>query len=286
MPAVRTAAKIVRSAEGVEGEGFLVHRPFPSRELIQVDPFLLLDEMGPAHLEPHEARGAPDHPHRGFETVTYILEGSMEHLDSTGRGGRIGAGDVQWMTAGRGVIHSEMPGQEIVTGGGNLHGVQLWVNLPKAEKWIDPKYQAIVSSDIPEWRSDDGAVLIRILAGSLFDEEANVATRTPIVYLHLKLSEGASIDVPVDDAFNAIVYALSGTLTTGEPGTEFGERTMALLRRDAPQIRLAAPGGPAEARLIAGKPIGEPIARFGPFVMNTREELIQAIQDYQSGKFV
>lgn len=286
MPSVRSAATVVRSAEGAEGEGFLVHRPFPSRELIQVDPFLLLDEMGPAHLEPHDARGAPDHPHRGFETVTYILEGSMDHLDSTGRGGRIGPGDVQWMTAGRGVIHSEMPGQEIVASGGTMHGVQLWVNLPAAEKWIDPKYQAIASSSIPEWRSDDGSVTARIIAGKLFGEEADVATRTPILYLHLKLSKGASIDVPVEPSFNAILYALSGSLTTGEPPTAFGERSMALLRRDAPAIRLAAQDGAAEALLIAGKPIGEPIARFGPFVMNTREELLEAIRDYQDGKFV
>ena len=242
MPAVRTAARIVRSAEGVEGEGFLVHRPFPSREIIQIDPFLLLDEMGPAHLgAAQEARGAPDHPHRGFETVTYILAGSMEHLDSTGRGGRIGPGDVQWMTAGRGVIHFRDAGAgDAWPGGGNLHGVQLWVNLPKAEKWIDPKYQAIVSSSIPEWRSDDGSVTVRIIAGTLFGEEADVATRTPILYLHLKLRAGASIDVPVEQTFNAILYALSGSLTTGEPATAFGERTMALLRRDAPAIRLAA----------------------------------------------
>jgi hypothetical protein len=283
---VRTAAKIVRSAEGVEGEGFPVHRPFPSREIVQVDPFLLLDEMGPSRLEPHEARGAPDHPHRGFETVTYILEGSMEHLDSTGRGGRIGPGDVQWMTAGRGVIHSEMPGQEIVTQGGRLHGVQLWVNLPRAEKWIEPKYQAITADEIPEWRSGDGAVRIRVIAGELFGERATVSTRTPIAYFHVALREGATIDLPVEQSFNAIAYAISGTLTTGEPPVEFGEHTMALLRRDAPAVRLAAPGGPAEALLIAGKPIGEAIARFGPFVMNTREELMEAIRDYQEGKFV
>ncbi|HEY0788225.1 MAG TPA: pirin family protein, partial [Thermoanaerobaculia bacterium] len=205
--AVRSAAKIIRSAEGLEGEGFLVHRPFPSRELIQIDPFLLLDEMGPSELAPHEARGAPDHPHRGFETVTYILQGSMEHLDSTGRGGRIGPGDVQWMTAGRGVIHSEMPGQEIVTNGGRLHGVQLWVNLPAAEKWIEPKYQAIAASAIPEWRAEDRSVTVRVIAGSIFGAEARVATRIPIVYLHLKLAPRASIDVPVEQGFNAIVYA-------------------------------------------------------------------------------
>ncbi len=286
MTSVRSAVKIIRSAEGMEGEGFLVHRPFPSRELVQVDPFLLLDEMGPSELAPHEARGAPDHPHRGFETVTYILRGSMEHLDSTGRGGRIGAGDVQWMTAGRGVIHSEMPGHEIVTGGGTLHGVQLWVNLPAAEKWIEPSYQTIASATIPEWRSGDGSVTARVLAGTLFGEEARVATRTPILYLHLKLRARASIDLPVEQSFNAILYAISGALTTGAPPTPFGARTMALLRRDEPSIRIAAPEGDAEVLLIAGKPIGEPIARFGPFVMNTREELIQAIEDYQNGTFV
>ncbi|MCA1732409.1 MAG: pirin family protein [Acidobacteria bacterium] len=283
---VRTAARIVRSAEGVEGEGFPVHRPFPSREIVQIDPFLLLDEMGPSQFEPHEALGAPDHPHRGFETVTYMLAGSMEHLDSTGRGGRIDAGDVQWMTAGRGVIHSEMPGQEIVTEGGSLHGVQLWVNLPRAEKWIEPAYQAITAAEIPEWRSDDGAVRVRVIAGELFGNAATVATRTPISYFHVALREGATIDLPVEQSFNAIAYAISGTLTTGEPPVEFGEHTLALLRRDAPAIRLAAPGGPAEALLIAGKPIGEAIARFGPFVMNTREELMDAIRDYQEGKFV
>jgi redox-sensitive bicupin YhaK (pirin superfamily) len=284
--AVRSPAKIIRSAEGREGEGFLVHRPFPSREIVQIDPFLLLDEMGPSELAPHEARGAPDHPHRGFETVTYILKGSMEHLDSTGRGGRIGPGDVQWMTAGRGVIHSEMPGQEIVTNGGTLHGVQLWVNLPAAEKWIEPQYQAIASSTIPEWHAEDGSVTVRVIAGAIFGAAARVATRIPIVYLHLKLAAGASIDLPVEQSFNAILYAIAGSLETGDPPQRFEARSMALLRRDEPLIRVAAPEGAAEALLIAGKPIGEPIARFGPFVMNTREELIQAIEDYQNGRFV
>jgi redox-sensitive bicupin YhaK (pirin superfamily) len=284
--AVRSAVKIVKSAEGVEGEGFLVHRPFPSRELVQVDPFLLLDEMGPSRFAPQEALGAPDHPHRGFETVTYILAGSMEHLDSTGRGGRIGPGDVQWMTAGRGVIHSEMPGKEIVAKGGTLHGVQLWVNLPAAEKWIAPQYQAIDASAIPEWRSEDGSVVARVIAGSLFDVEARVATRTPIVYLHLKLEAGASIDVPVEQSFNAILYAIAGSPATGDPPTTFETRTMAMLRRDAPLIRIAAPASAAEVLLMAGRPIGEPIARFGPFVMNTREELMQAIEEYQKGTFL
>ena len=276
----RSVARVIEGLAAFEGEGFLVHRPFPSADLPHIDPFLLLDEMGPANLSPLEARGAPDHPHRGFETVTYVLEGSIEHLDSTGKGGRIEPGDVQWMTAGRGVIHSEMPGKEIQHDGGRLHAIQLWVNLPRASKMTEPRYQEIASETIPQWDRD--GVRTRLIAGDLPGRHAPVETTTPIVYAHLIMDEGSRIEFPVPEGWNAFAWVLSGAIETG--GSTVAGRYMLLFRRDGDTVVLEASSG-GSVMLAAGKPLGEPVARFGPFVMSTREEIVEAWEDFQAGRF-
>src|ERR1041384_4809727 len=178
----RTVAGIVTSIETLEGGGFLVRRPFPTASFSDFDPFLLLDEMGPMDVGPGEAKGAPDHPHRGFETVTYLLSGEMEHKDSRGHAGRLRPGDVQWMTAGAGVVHSEMPSAEFQRTGGRIHGFQLWVNLPRREKMTSPRYQEIPAASIPTAQTKDDLVTVRVIAGEALGARAVIETITPITY--------------------------------------------------------------------------------------------------------
>src|SRR5438270_6866193 len=202
----RTVAGLVNSIETLEGAGFLVRRPFPKASFSEFDPFLLLDEMGPMTLAPNQAKGAPDHPHRGFETVTYLLSGEMEHKDSQGHAGKLGAGDVQWMTAGAGVVHSEMPSAEFQRTGGTLHGFQLWVNLPRRRKMMRPRYQEIPSASIPSARTEDGLVTVRVIAGESLGARAVIETVTPIIYLHFTLRHGGRVLQLVPQASND--YAL------------------------------------------------------------------------------
>jgi redox-sensitive bicupin YhaK (pirin superfamily) len=282
---LRSVREVVPSVETLEGAGFLVHRPFPTPELDHVDPFLLLDEMGPSDLGPGEARGAPDHPHRGFETVTYLLSGRMQHRDSRGNQGRLGPGDVQWMTAGSGVVHSEMPEPAFAARGGRMHGFQLWVNLPRRDKMMPPRYQEVRAEQIPVARSDDGRVTVRVIAGESLGKSAVIDTRTPIQYLDVELSGGGELVQPVPTDFNAFAFVVSGRGAFGRDETTGGAHDLVLFRDDGDAARLAAPQGPVRALLVAGRPIGEPVARMGPFVMNTRAELIEAFQDFQSGRF-
>jgi quercetin 2,3-dioxygenase len=279
----RSISKIVPAFETYEGEGFLVHRPFPTRTLADFDPFLLLDEMGPMDLKPGEAKGAPDHPHRGFETVTYMLAGRFEHKDSHGHAGKIAPGDVQWMTAGGGVVHSEMPDAEFTRSGGRLHGLQLWVNLPKRDKLMTPRYQEVPAAKIPAARSADGAVTVRVIAGESLGARAVIDTRTPIQYLHFKLAPGAKITQPVPREYNAFAYVLDGELAAD--GERAGRSQMVLFARDGDEVELAAGADSSlDVLLIAGLPLGEPVARWGPFVMNTKTEITQAIEDYRHGR--
>src|SRR5437868_8890334 len=198
----RAVSGIVNSIQTLEGGGFLVRRPFPKASFSEFDPFLLLDEMGPMDVAPGEAKGAPDHPHRGFETVTYLLAGEMEHKDSQGHAGRLRAGDVQWMTAGAGVVHSEMPSAEFQRTGGRLHGFQLWVNLPKRDKMMSPRYQEIPAAQIPKATSADGLVTVSVIAGEAMGERAIVETRTPIIYLHYRIKPGGSGTQQVPATYN------------------------------------------------------------------------------------
>jgi redox-sensitive bicupin YhaK (pirin superfamily) len=281
----RTVERVVPSVQTLEGGGFLVHRPFPTSALDQIDPFLLLDEMGPLDSAPGEAKGAPDHPHRGFETVTYLLAGSMEHRDSRGNHGRLTPGDVQWMTAGSGVVHSEMPSADLLARGGRMHGFQLWVNLPRRDKMMAPRYQEIPAARIPEARSKDGGVAVRVLAGEALGKRAVIDTRTPIVYLDVTLSAGAAFAQPLDPESNAIAYVVEGSGAFGAEHTPATPHHLVLFRNDGEEALLEASSGePLRALLIAGRPLKEPVARAGPFVMNSRAEVLQAFEDFQSGR--
>jgi len=283
----RTVAGVVDSIETLEGAGFLVRRPFPTYAFSEYDPFLLLDEMGPSELAPGEAKGAPDHPHRGFETVTYVLSGELEHKDSRGHAGRLSAGDVQWMTAGAGVVHSEMPSAEFDRAGGRMHAFQLWVNLPKRDKMMKPRYQEIPSVQIPKAVSNDGLVAVSVIAGEALGQKAVIETRTPIIYLNYKLKPGGSVTQQVSSEYNAFAYVVDGQGLFGPDSERASDGQMILFAQDGEEVRIQSPVDATttlDVLLIAGLPLNEPVVRYGPFVMNTREEIHQAIEDYQSGR--
>jgi redox-sensitive bicupin YhaK (pirin superfamily) len=274
----RTLRSIVPTHTVLEGGGFKVRRPVAMGRLMS--PFLLLDEMGPVTYGPGEAIGAPSHPHRGFETVTYLLEGGVKHADSAGNSGDLNPGDVQWMTAGRGVIHSELPQDEMMEHGGRMHGFQIWVNLPAADKMMAPRDQDSPAKNIPEATSEDGAVWAKVIAGKALGVEAVIDTVIPITYIHLKLQPGASYVHASKAEHNLMVYAFGGTF-------EIGDRTLAdgglgiLSEGETLSLKAGPDGG--ECLLLGGPELDEPIARYGPFVMNTREEIYQAVEDYQNG---
>ena len=278
----RSVARLVHATSQLEGEGMMVTRPFPTARLDHVDPFLLLDRMGPVTHGPGEAKGAPDHPHRGFETVSYILEGAIEHQDSQGNRGRIGPGDVQWMTAGSGVIHSEMPSEEIRRNGGRLHGFQLWVNLPRRDKMMKPRYQELHAAEIPTAKSEDGKVTVTVIAGESLGTRASIDTRTPIMVLHVRLAAGAWFTQIVPESYNAFAFVIGGEATFGDRLAR--ENDAVLFERDGDAVAIATESG-GELLLIGGVPLNEPVARYGPFVMNTTGEIRQAMLDYQSGRF-
>jgi redox-sensitive bicupin YhaK (pirin superfamily) len=283
----RTVAGIVNSIETLEGGGFLVRRPFPKASFSEFDPFLLLDEMGPMEVAPGEAKGAPDHPHRRFETVTYLLSGDMEHKDSRGHAGRLRPGDVQWMTAGAGVVHAEMPSREFTRTGGRMHGFQLWVNLPQRDKMMNPRYQEIPAEQIPKATSADGLVTVNVIAGEAMGEKAVIETRTPIIYLHYKIEPGGTATQQVPATYNAFAYIVEGEGLFGAAGERALDGQMVLFAQDGDEVRIENPAdakATLEVLLVAGVPLNEPVARYGPFVMNTQTEIRQAIEDYQLGR--
>jgi redox-sensitive bicupin YhaK (pirin superfamily) len=278
---LREATRIVTAHKQREGGGFIVRRPVPTLGMDQVDPFLLIDEMGPVEYGPGEAIGAPDHPHRGFETVTYVLDGEMEHEDSAGHRGALGPGDVQWMTAGAGIVHSEMPSARIQERGGRVHGFQVWVNLPARLKMTRPRYQEVPASRIPEARTPDGQAGVKVVAGEALGVRAVIDTHTPITYQDWTLDEGADVTVPLPEEQQALAYVFQGRAQVGERLVAEGQ--MALLSAgDAVRLRGGAGGG--RLLLLAGVPVKEPVARYGPFVMNQESELVQAVRDFQSGR--
>jgi len=278
----RGVQKVVTAHKQLEGEGFQVRRPFPGLDLSLADPFLLLDHMGAVEYAPGEAKGAPWHPHRGFETVTYMIDGAFEHEDSTGGGGLITDGATQWMTAGSGILHSELPPQEMVAKGGLFHGVQLWVNLPAAQKWAAPAYQDITGKDVKLVSSDDGGALVRLIAGELGGYAGPGVTQTPIVYAHATFAPGASLATAWPSDFNALVYVLGGKGYAGTERRPLAEGQLAVFGPgDAVTVQAA---DTMDVLLLGGLPIREPVARYGPFVMNTREEIVQAMEDYQHGR--
>jgi redox-sensitive bicupin YhaK (pirin superfamily) len=280
MSSLRPVTRVVTAHHQQEGAGFTVRRPFPGAELPLADPFLLLDELGPVDYGPGEAVGAPDHPHRGFETVTYVLEGENEHEDSAGHRGTIGPGDVQWMTAGRGVVHSEVPSKAMLARGGRVHGFQIWVNLPAKDKLTAPRYQEIPRAGIPQATSPDGRATAKVIAGDVFGARAVIETRTPIALHDWTLRPGASVELPLPASFAAYVYVFGGAVSLG--ATTVREGQLAVLGAgDA--VHLAS-SGDARLLLLAGVPLREPVASYGPFVMNTRAEILEAVRDYQAGR--
>jgi len=285
----RTVRSVTTAPSGLEGEGFPVRRAFAGVSLSDLDPFVHMDQMGEVDYAPGEPKGTPWHPHRGFETVTYMIDGIFDHQDSNGGGGRITNGDTQWMTAGAGILHIEAPPEQLVVSGGLFHGIQLWVNLPAASKWIPPRYQDIRGPQARLLSSADGGALVRVIAGQVAGYAGPGSTFTPITLIHATVSPGATLELPWPMEFNALAYVLAGRgnvgaehrpIHTGQLGV-FGPgdtvRIAADARQDSHHPNL-------EVLLLGGQPIREPVAHYGPFVMNTRQEIAQAIADFQAGR--
>ena len=302
----RPVRSVTVAPEGYEGEGFPVRRAFAGVDTALLDPFVHLDQMGAVDYGPGEPKGTAWHPHRGFETVTYMLDGTMQHRDSTGGGGVITNGATQWMTAGAGIQHIETPPEELVVSGGLFHGFQLWVNLPAAKKWVPPRYQDIAADRVTLLRSPDGGALVRLIAGDLGDAAGPGITHTPINLVHATLAPGARLVLPWPARYNALVYSLAGRGTVGDErrplergqlavfgsgdhlvieaastfghgaGTPFGHGAGTPFRHGA--------GAELDVLVLGGEPIREPVAWYGPFVMNTKEELVQAFEDFRAGR--
>jgi redox-sensitive bicupin YhaK (pirin superfamily) len=286
---VRRVKSITDAPTGFEGEGFPVRRAFAGATLADLDPFIHMDQMGEVEYAPGEPKGTAWHPHRGFETVTYMIDGTFRHQDSIGGGGIIANGSTQWMTAGAGILHIERPTEQLIATGGLFHGIQLWVNLPAAQKWVDPRYQNLEGTDSTLLRSADGGALVRVIAGDVAGGRGPGSTHTPISLVHATLQPGAELVLPWPGNFNALVYVLSGAGTVGPDGQPFhsgqlvvhGEGDAIVMRADQVQESRH----PAlDVLILGGQPIREPVAAHGPFVMNTRDELIQAFEDYQAGR--
>ena len=280
----RPVAGVLTATRQSEGGGFIVRRPFPTQSRDQIDPFLLLDEMGPVEYAPGAAIGAPDHPHRGFETVTYLLDGAMEHRDSTGGHGVIVPGGVQWMTAGAGVVHSEMPTADIRDRGGRVHGFQLWVNLRAKDKMLRPRYQGFGPDELGSGTTDGGST-VRVIAGEVFGVVGPVETTSPVTYAHVTVAPGDTVSWTPADDHTALVHVFAGAVDVN--GTDVVDGQMVVLERVAGTVTVTVPptaDRAAEVLLLGGEPLREPIARYGPFVMNTKAEIIQAFDDFEAGR--
>jgi quercetin 2,3-dioxygenase len=286
MAASRDILDVITSQRVTEGAGFPVRRPFPTPELDNLDPFLMLDEVGPVDWPPGEALGAPDHPHRGFETISYILSGEKLHEDSTGDHQILGPGDVQWMTAGSGIVHSEMPSPAMRENGGRAHSFQIWVNLPAEHKMAAQRYQFVAGGDIPLGHSADGLVTARVIAGQAYGVAARIDTYTPVTLQDWTMQPGGQAQPTPPLEQQMALYLFQGTLAVGPRGQQIEEGQLVIFGEGG-TIDLALDAqadGAARFLLFGGVPLGEPIARYGPFVMNTREELLQAFDDFQSGR--
>jgi len=285
----RPVKSVTTAPQGFEGEGFPVRRAFAGVDLVDLDPFIHLDQMGEVEYAPGEPKGTPWHPHRGFETVTYMIDGIMEHQDSEGGGGTITNGDTQWMTAGSGLLHIEAPPEHLVMSGGLFHGFQLWVNLPSRDKFVAPRYQDLSADAVSLLTSRDGGALIRLIAGDVAGHQGPGSTHTPITMIHATLHPGAQLRLPWRPDFNALAYVLSGNGMFGlerrpvEPGQlgVFGPGDLMTLTANERQESRAPD---LDVLIMGGRPIREPVAWQGPFVMNTRAELAQAFDDYNAGR--
>jgi len=280
----RKVTSVTTAPSGFEGEGFPVRRAFAGVDLPRLDPFVHMDQMGEVDYGPGEPKGTPWHPHRGFETVTYIIDGTFRHQDSNGGGGLITNGDTQWMTAGGGILHIEAPPEELVVSGGLFHGIQLWVNLPARLKMTPPRYQDIRAGQVALLSSTDGGALLRVIAGSFGEHAGPGITHTPISLLHATVSAGAQVRLPWRADFNALAYVLAGSGTVGAEKRPVQMGQLAVFGAGDAITFAAGPKGPMDLVLLGGEPIREPVAAYGPFVMNTRAELMQAFEDYQAGR--
>jgi redox-sensitive bicupin YhaK (pirin superfamily) len=285
----RPVVSVTTAPSGFEGEGFPVRRAFAGVDRRYLDPFIHMDQMGEVEYAPGEPKGTPWHPHRGFETVTYIIDGTFVHQDSIGGGGVITNGDTQWMTAGGGILHIERPPEELVVTGGLFHGIQLWVNLPKADKMVAPRYQDIGRDSVVLLSSDDGGALYRVVAGEVGGHAGPGSTYSPMAMVHATLAPGAKAVLPWRPEFNALVYVLGGAGTVGTEGhpvhtgqlAVFGDGDTLTVTADAAQ-ESRTPS--LDVLILGGLPIREPVYAYGPFVMNTKEEVAQAFEDYQAGR--
>jgi quercetin 2,3-dioxygenase len=285
----RPVVSVTTAPKGLEGEGFPVRRAFAGVDLAQLDPFVHLDQIGEVNYAPGEPKGTPWHPHRGFETVTYMMDGVIQHADSTGGGGVIADGATQWMTAGKGILHIETPPHEVVAAGGWFHGLQLWVNLPKAQKWVDPRYQDLAAERVTLLASDDATSLLRVIAGDVGAHHGPGSTHTPMTMVHASIGAGGHAVVPWPAAFNALVYVLGGSGRIGAERRPIGTGQLAVLGAGEAFTVEADEGQDTrtdalEVLFLGGQPIGEPVAWYGPFVMNTRAEIQQAFEDFEAGR--
>ena len=285
----RAVRSLTVAPRGFEGEGFPVRRAFAGVDLADLDPFIHLDQMGEVEYAPGEPKGTPWHPHRGFETVTYMIDGVFEHQDSNGGGGVITNGDTQWMTAGAGILHIEKPPEWLVSAGGLFHGLQLWVNLPAAQKFAAPRYQDLRASEVALVSSPDGGALVRVIAGEVAGHTGPGSTYSPMTMVHATLSKGATLTLPWRADYNALVYVLAGQGSVGPERRPIETGQLAVLGAGSSITVLAGPiqesrSPTLDVIVLGGRPIGESVAWLGPFVMNTRDEVLQAVADYQAGR--
>ena len=285
----RRVTSITTAPRGLEGEGFPVRRAFAGIDMADLDPFVHMDQMGEVDYGPGEPKGTPWHPHRGFETVTYMIDGTFLHQDSIGGGGVIQNGATQWMTAGAGILHIERPPDSLIDSGGVFHGMQLWVNLPAKLKMTNPRYQDIEAESVTLLTNENGDAIIRVIAGSLGGIDGPGSTHTPIAISHVSLLPGAKLSLPWNPAYNALTYVLAGQGTVGidRSPVEMGQMAVHV---DGEYLELSANVSQDsrthafEVLILGGEPIREPVATYGPFVMNTRAELQQAFEDYEAGR--
>jgi len=287
--AERLVTSVTTAPSGFEGEGFPVRRAFAGLSLRDLDPFVHMDQMGEVDYAPGEPKGTPWHPHRGFETVTYMIDGTFAHQDSQGGGGLITDGATQWMTAGGGILHIETPPEELVVSGGLFHGIQLWVNLPAKDKMIPPAYQGLEADDVALLSTGDGGAVLRVIAGDVGGHRGPGSTHTPMALMHVSVSAGALVELPWNPGFNALVYVLAGSGRVGSDGrpvqlgqlVSFGPGDFVAIRADDAQDSRTEF---LEVLVLGGQPIGEPVEHYGPFVMNTRDEIVQALEDFEAGR--
>ena len=289
-PEIRRLLGVANAPQAFEGEGFPVRRAFAGIDNRHLDPFIMMDQMGEVEYAPGEPKGTPWHPHRGFETFTYLIDGQFLHQDSQGGGGTILDGGTQYMTAGDGILHIETPPATLVESGGVFHGIQLWINLPRAKKRIAPAYQDLQGDDLTMITSADGGAVLRVLAGEIDGHAGPGISHTPIAIAHLTLAPGAQIDIPWRKDFNALAYVLAGSGTMGEENAPVSMgQTAVLAEGDVLRItaneRQESRTANMEVMIIGGVPLREPTIQYGPFVMSTKEEIMEAFEDYQSGRF-